>query len=62
METIEDAGKAITCLLEKGSQTVIITMGEKGSVYATTDRRQPVHIPAHKVTPVDSTVRARVSY
>ncbi len=55
--SVEDAKKIVTHLLTLGPKTVIITLGEKGCVYATTDCPQPKHVPCPKVQALDTTVR-----
>ena len=56
---IEEASASVTKLQELGCNTVIITLGEKGSVFATKADPTPVHVPAKKVQPVDTTVGIR---
>ncbi len=56
MNSVEDAEAAISILLDRGCKTVIITMGEKGAVVASTDNRTPIHVAATQVAPVDTTV------
>jgi ribokinase len=50
---IASAEKAANVLLERGTSTVIITMGANGALLATNHTRQV--IPAMKITPVDTT-------
>ena len=57
VKSMEDAHAAIESLLQRGCQTVIITLGEQGSVYASQQNRVPTYVPARKVSQVDSTVR-----
>ena len=53
---VADARRATDVLLDQGCSTVIITLGEHGSVYATQADRQPQHVAARQVRPVDTTV------
>jgi ribokinase len=52
-ETAEQAETAARALLELGAGTVILTLGEKGSLLVT--QREVAHVPAVPVTAVDST-------
>ena len=54
--TISNAQEAIDSLLEKGCNTVILTLGAAGAVYASKANPTMVHVPTEKVTPVDTTV------
>lgn len=40
-------------LLEQGAKRVVITLGDKGSLYA--DKQQEIYTPAFKVSPLDTT-------
>lgn len=51
--TIEEAEAAAQALLAMGPRRVIVTMGEKGALLVT--ENGAVHIPAHRVEPVDTT-------
>jgi ribokinase len=51
--TIEDAGRAADKLLAKGIETVIITLGTRGSFVANKDGKKLV--PSFKVKPIDTT-------
>ncbi|XP_063385166.1 ribokinase-like [Cydia fagiglandana] len=42
-------------LLNSGCETVVITLGEKGAVYATKADPQPIHVFCRSVKPVDTT-------
>ncbi|XP_061718123.1 ribokinase-like [Cydia pomonella] len=42
-------------LLDSGCETVVITLGEKGAVYATKSDPQPIHVFCRSVKPVDTT-------
>lgn len=53
---VAQAEAAIDVLLGKGCQYAIITLGEKGTVFASQDNRKPTYIPATKVKAVDTTV------
>ncbi|XP_070576687.1 ribokinase-like [Ptychodera flava] len=53
--SIDEAEKAGQCLLDKGCKIVIITMGSQGAVIVTSENRKAVHVPAKKVTPLDTT-------
>uniref|UniRef100_A0A8D0BC86 Ribokinase n=1 Tax=Salvator merianae TaxID=96440 RepID=A0A8D0BC86_SALMN len=51
----EDAGRVGCILLERGCNTVIITLGSDGCVFVSTVEPTPKHIPARNVTAVDTT-------
>jgi ribokinase len=51
--TIADAAKAADKLMGKGVETVIITLGARGSFVCNKDMKKLV--PSHKVKPVDTT-------
>ncbi len=53
VHTIEEARKCAASLLSKGLSRVVITLGERGSLLATSVAQEA--IPAFKVTPVDTT-------
>lgn len=53
VEDLESAKKAATHLLQKGVKTVIITVGANGAYLV--NQQTQVHIPAYKVTPLDTT-------
>jgi ribokinase len=53
VHTFDDARKCADCLLAKGLSRVIITLGERGSLLATSAGQEL--IPAFKVNPIDST-------
>ena len=58
VETLEHAQEALPVLLARGCHVVIITLGEKGAVYATRENpTSTVHVPAPKVKATDTTVR-----
>ena len=50
---LESAERAAKVLLDKGVQRVVVTLGSMGALVC--DGVRFVHIPAHKVTPVDTT-------
>ncbi|XP_053608608.1 ribokinase isoform X2 [Plodia interpunctella] len=52
---ISNAALALKKLLGKGCDTVIITLGEKGAVYASKGDPNPVHVMCESVTPIDTT-------
>lgn len=56
VKTVKDAEQAAEALLQRGAGSVIITLGGEGAVYSTAEGH--THIPAVKVTPVDTTVSA----
>ena len=53
VSSIEEAGAAARALLDKGAGTVILTLGERGSLLVSD--RQTEHIPAEEVNTLDST-------
>ena len=56
MSSKEESYKAVGVLLDRGCKMVIITLGDEGCVFASSEDRKPVHVPAPTVTPVDTTV------
>jgi len=59
--TSVDEAKAVTSiLLDRGCRTVIVTLGAQGTVFATVDQTEAVHIPTRHVEAVDTTVSATV--
>ncbi|XP_043273164.1 ribokinase-like [Venturia canescens] len=52
---LSNAQKAIDSLLEKGCNTIILTLGSGGAVFASKNERSMVHVPTEKVIPVDTT-------
>ena len=54
--TVDEAKTAVLCLLDKGCNTVVITLGEKGVVYGSQQDKNIRHIEAEKVVAVDTTV------
>lgn len=53
---LSNAQKAIDSLLEKGCQSVILTLGPEGAVYASKKEPSMLHVSTEKVNPVDTTV------
>ncbi|XP_062829445.1 ribokinase isoform X2 [Anolis carolinensis] len=51
----EDAGRVGCILLERGCKTAIVTLGPEGCVMVSKNAPTPKHVPAQKVTPVDTT-------
>ncbi|XP_062980245.1 ribokinase isoform X5 [Elgaria multicarinata webbii] len=51
----EDAGRVGLILLERGCKTAIVTLGPDGCVMVSTKEPVPKHVPAKKVTAVDTT-------
>lgn len=58
VKTDDDVKKAAESLLDRGFETVLITLGEKGVFMATADHTEM--IPAFKVDPVDTTAAGDV--
>jgi len=55
LTSIDDAKKAATLLLTYGPSIAIITMGKDGAVVASKSEKEPVHVEAPVVKPVDTT-------
>ncbi|XP_041353591.1 ribokinase-like isoform X2 [Gigantopelta aegis] len=53
--TVEEAKAAVLCLFNKGCNTVVITLGERGVVYGSRQHKDVKHIEAEKVVAVDTT-------
>lgn len=53
VQTVMDAQRAAEVLLTRGCGSVIVTLGGEGALYSTGDGH--IHVPAEKVTPVDTT-------
>lgn len=53
VKTRKDAEQAAEALLQRGTESVIVTLGGDGAMYSTAEGH--THIPAKKVTPVDTT-------
>ncbi|KAJ6666817.1 hypothetical protein lerEdw1_018819 [Lerista edwardsae] len=58
----EDAGRVGRALLERGCKTAIVTLGPEGCVVVSTKEPIPKHVPAKKVTAVDTTRKKVVPY
>ncbi|XP_053162052.1 ribokinase isoform X5 [Hemicordylus capensis] len=52
---VEDAGRVGLVLLERGCKTAIVTLGPEGCVMVSKEESAPKHVPAQKVTSVDTT-------
>ena len=57
--SVNEAKAVTSILLERGCQTVIVTLGAQGSVFATADQTEAVHVPTRLVEAVDTTVSAK---
>ncbi|XP_046551163.1 ribokinase-like [Haliotis rubra] len=55
VSSIEDAKAAALTLLNKGCNSVVLTLGELGSVYVSQTEQEPQVVPCPKVIPVDTT-------
>lgn len=55
--TLFNAQDALNKLFDMGCNTVIITLGGSGAVFASCDNKNMIHIPVERVIPVDTTVR-----
>ncbi|XP_067941626.1 ribokinase-like [Watersipora subatra] len=53
--SVEEAGEAAVSYLDKGCKIVIVTLGEKGCVYATQDDRTVRRVPCEQVEAIDTT-------
>ncbi|KAJ2951815.1 hypothetical protein O0L34_g13978 [Tuta absoluta] len=53
--SLSNAADAISKLLSFGCESVIITLGENGAVYASKQNEQPIHVISEKVSAVDTT-------
>lgn len=56
--SVDEARIVTSVLLERGCQTVIVTLGAQGAVYATKDQTEAIHVPTTCVEAVDTTVSA----
>lgn len=57
--TLSNAQEAVDKLLQMGCNTIIITFGSSGAIFASRDNNKIQCIPTDKVKPVDSTVSVR---
>ncbi|ESO83524.1 hypothetical protein LOTGIDRAFT_197206 [Lottia gigantea] len=55
VKSLEEGKIAVKALLDQGCNTVILTLGEQGSLFATKDSPTVVHVPITKVKAVDTT-------
>jgi len=55
VKSLEDASSAAHHFLSLGCSSVVMTLGERGVIYLRADMTEPIHIPATRVTPVDTT-------
>ncbi|XP_043473847.1 ribokinase-like isoform X2 [Leptopilina heterotoma] len=53
--TLQNVEKAVDKLLQMGCNTIIITLGSYGAVFASKENKKVKYIPADKVKPVDTT-------
>ncbi|XP_008551445.1 ribokinase isoform X1 [Microplitis demolitor] len=53
--TLDNAQEALNKLFKLGCNTVIITLGAEGAVFASRDEPEMTHVPVEKVKPVDTT-------
>jgi len=56
--SVADAQAVTAILLERGCQTVIVTLGAQGAVFATKAQPEAIHVPTTSVQAVDTTVCA----
>lgn len=52
VKTIEDAYEAALAIIKKGSKSVVMTLGEKGSIYV--NGKDKIHVPVNNVKVVDT--------
>lgn len=55
--SLKNAQEAVNKFFSLGCNTIIITLGSQGAVYASKNDRSIKHVPADVVTAVDTTVR-----
>jgi len=58
VSSVSDAEAVTAILLERGCRVVIVTLGAQGTVFATKDHSEAIHIPTRSVQAVDTTVSA----
>lgn len=54
VRTVEEAQRAAEYLVDAGVTSVVVTLGDKGSIYVDSNKKT-TYTPAFKVTPVDTT-------
>lgn len=54
--SLSNIQQAVDKLLDAGCNTVIITLGASGAVYASSTDRTAKHVASEKVIPIDTTV------
>lgn len=59
---ISNVQRAVDILLDKGCNTVIVTLGEQGAAYASQENKTIKIVSTKSVQPVDSTVRSMISF
>ena len=58
--TVSNAQEALNKILLLGCNTVIITFGSSGAIFASSDNPKISFVPADKVKPVDTTVSKKL--
>ena len=58
VNSVDEARAVTSVLLERGCQTVIVTLGAQGAVFATRVSTEAIHVPVRSVQAVDTTVSA----
>ena len=58
--SVDDAQAVTSVLLQRGCQTVIVTLGAQGAVFATKDKPEAIHVPARSVQAIDTTVSVSI--
>lgn len=53
---LSEAQQAVDALLSQGCNTIILTLGASGAVYASQSDRKIVHVPTEQVKAIDTTV------
>lgn len=54
--TLKNTQQALDKFFQLGCNTVIITLGAEGAVFASRENPKMIHVPVEKVKPVDTTV------